>query len=911
MPESAGWILDFYTPDLSQDEWIAQAGGKGANLARLAQAGLPVPHGFIVRTAAYHEFAAANDLEEKILAALPDETELDTMVLEDSSHAIRAMFSSGRMPASIQTELVNAYSALENPAVAIRSSANAEDTLELSFAGQQDTWLNVVGIDSLIKAVVDCWSSLWTARAIGYRAHNHVPHTSLALAVVVQKMVHSQVSGVLFTANPLTGLRSETVIDAAYGLGEALVSGKVEPDQYIVDTAAGKIGRVTLGSKAAVLRSKDGGGTVWEAADHSSRQALTNDQILALARLGKKVEALYNAPQDIEWALVDDRLHLLQSRPVTSLFPIPAGLSADPLKVLASFAAVQGLMAPITPLGRDSFRYLFALGGRLFGMSVTAENQTAIYTSGERIWINITSLIKNTTGRKVTQYALGVIEPTVGQALAELLDDPRLQPERQGISWKGKRQLARFAIPVAGNFLLNMVAPEVRRAAIVDGGEKLLAEIEAEISGLKETGRARLKKVSELLQHFMIERLPFTFLRFVSGVAAGKASLNALNKLAGTLPECEGNNRQLQGQNLALEITRGMKHNPTTEMDMELWKVALAIRSQPALEQYFSTNTPQQLGRLWKTGEFDQQAARVLQEFLERYGSRGLAEIDIGRTRWREDPTPVFSALSGYLQIEDSGQAPDTVFERGEISARAALDRLVSRLRATRGGWIKAPLARFFAGRMRRLLCIRESPKFFAVRIFGLVRRELLRCGQDLVSAGELGSADDLFFLTFKELEQFSDSTDSRPWMEEIANRRHAYDFEQHRRQIPRLLLSDGRAFYTGIQVPAEGDDILNGSPVSPGSVEGLVRVVLDPHHAGLLPGEIMVCPGTDPSWTPLFLTTGGLIMEVGGMMTHGAVVAREYGIPAVVGVDQATRRLQTGMRIRLDGSSGQIVILP
>jgi len=389
------------------------------------------------------------------------------------------------------------------------------------------------------------------------------------------------------------------------------------------------------------------------------------------------------------------------------------------------------------------------------------------------------------------------------------------------------------------------------------------------------------------------------------------ASFNALNKLAGTLPEAAGEHGQQQGQNLALEITRGMPHNPTTEMDMELWKVARAIQNHPELMETFTRNTPEKLGHLWKAGELNLLAVSVLQGFLDRYGSRGLAEIDIGRTRWREDPTPVFSALTGYLQIDDPGQAPDAVFRRGEISARAALDQLVAGLRHTRAGWIKAPLARFFADRMRRLLCIRESPKFFAVRVFGMLRQELLRCGQDLTAAGELESAEDLFFLSYKELEDFSSAADSQPWREIIASRRRSYGLEQHRRQIPRLLLSDGRAFYEGIQAPAGAEDVISGSPVSPGSVEGRVRVVLDPHHADLHPGEIMVCPGTDPSWTPLFLTAGGLIMEVGGMMTHGAVVAREYGIPAVVGVDQATRRLETGMSIRLDGSSGQIVILP
>ncbi len=576
---------------------------------------------------------------------------------------------------------------------------------------------------------------------------------------------------------------------------------------------------------------------------------------------------------------------------------------------MVSFGAVQGLLDPITPLGRDTFHQIVGVATRLFNIHNTPETQTVVFSAGERLWMNITTPLTNSIGRKVVLAALGLVEPGARETLKEISADPRLQPGKPGISWRARRQVAHFFVPLLGNVLLNLISPAARRAAIVAQGEQLLTDVQAEIAQIHGTGRARLAQVSALLPRIISNRLPRLFLRFISGLVTGMASLQAVNKLSdGAAPaSAEGENQLFQ--NHVLEITRGLPHNPTTEMDLLLWDTAQAIRSDPAQLEYFQSRSPVDLATEWQNGTFLPAAVVTVQPFLDRYGGRGLGEIDLGRERWVENPTPVFDALIGYLKNDDPALAPNILFERGAAAAQAAIDRMALELRSKPGGWVKAPLLKFFARRVRLLMGIRESPKFFAVRMFNLVRQELLQCGRELTASGDLTRPDDLMFLTYREMGNFANQGDSTAWRELIATRRRANDLEQHRRQIPRLLLSDGRAFYAGIQA-AEGATAIAGSPVSPGSVEGSVRVVLNPHHADLQPGEIMVCPGTDPSWTPLFLTASGLIMEVGGMMTHGAVVAREYGIPAVVGVDRATERLHTGMRIRLDGSSGQIVIL-
>ncbi len=886
---------------------LETSGGKGANLARLSQAGLPVPGGFIIAAQAYLDFVAANGLEQAIQAALPSgqrAAELDA--LELAALTIRALFDPAALPEQLRRSLLEAYASLGNGPVAVRSSATAEDLPEMSFAGQQDTYLNVLGEQALVDAVVCCWASLWTARAIGYRARNNVEQTGIALAVVVQQMVESQAAGVLFTANPLTGQRSQTVIDATFGLGEALVSGQVEPDHYVVDTAQAAILEKTLGAKAVSIHAAAGGGTQRQEQPRKELQALDDERILALARLGQRVQALYGAPQDIEWAWAAGQLHLLQSRPVTSLYPDLQRLPAEPLQVTFSFGSVQGMLDPMTPTGRSAIKLIFAAGAKLFKIQVDENTQTVLYDAGERLWVNITPLVRNTVGRSALPYAFSMVDPAVQQALRPLLDDPRLQPGRSGIRPRRMLQLAGFFLPMAGNALLNVLAPDRRRSYIVARGERIIAQAQAGLAASSGPPRQRLAQISALFRRTLSDHLGSMLILFVSGVAAGMASLNFLRVMMKDLPDEPGS--PSWGDTL-LELTRAVPNNPTTEMDLRLWKLARAVQADPQLLAEFSADDASSLARRYLAGEMSPAGQALTAGFLERYGGRGLAEIDLGRERWGEKPTHVFDVLSSYLQIIQPEQAPDGVYARGEAAAHAALDWLCAALARTRGGWLKARQARALAGRMRRLLGLRESPKFFAVRLMALVRAPLLEAGSELVRSGELERADDLLYLGFSEIEAFA-RAEQRDWRGLIARRREAYQRELLRRQIPRMLLSDGRAFYEGIADPAAADGQIVGSPVSPGSVEGCVRVVLDPRHANLRPGEILVCPGTDPSWTPLFLSASGLIMEVGGMMTHGAVVAREYGIPAIVGVDQATTRLKTGQRIRMDGSRGVIEVL-
>jgi pyruvate,water dikinase len=890
------FILPFTSPDVT----LETAGGKGANLARLTRAGFPVPRGFILSTNAYRAFVDANRWLPMIESAVEDISVEDTSALEKRSAQIRAAFSVGKMPDVIEAEIGAAYAEIGEIPVAVRSSATAEDLPDLSFAGQQDTYLNIIGTDELLKAVINCWSSLWTARAIGYRMRNHISQNEVSLAVVTQEMIQSDDSGVMFTANPLTGLRSEFVIDATIGLGEALVSGQVEPDHYVVNMLNMQIVEKRLGAKKISTRGRSGGGVETIVEEASDQQALADDEILKLAALGEQVQKEYGLPQDIEWAFENGGLYLLQSRAITSLYPVPE-VSFDPLKVWLSFGAVQGLLQPITPLGQDSIRLVVTGASRLFGFNLNYEEVDFIRAAGERLWIQLDGVVRNPIGGRIYKTLLPFIEPSTANIMRQLVNDPRLKAGSGKIRFSTIQRLLSFFLPLLPRFVRTMHSPEKAR----DDFQERLAHLSSSAQISREGDiYARLAECVVLLRdQSTIRAFEYVMPQFLPIFAPSVASLGLLTRLA-----AQDSDSDHGVAPLALEVTRGLPRNVTTEMDLALWETAKAIRTDAASLESFSASDAPTLARRYLKGTLPDAAQQAIEHFMEIYGMRGVGEIDLGQPRWRESPEPIMQTLQSYLKIS-AELAPDVLFERGAQRAEEAIERLAEAARGQSGGWIKEKVVRAAARRVRALMGAREAPKFYAIRVMGVVRAELLAIGEEFAKAGVIDNRDDLVFLHIRELDALAQH-DKRDWKSLIAERRSRYMREANRKQIPRVLVSDGRAFYEGIGAETDTGDVITGSPVSPGVAEGIVHVIFNPHESQLAPGEILVCPGTDPAWTPLFMAAGGLITEVGGMMTHGSVVAREYGIPAVVGVHQATTRLKDGQKIRLDGTAGKIVVL-
>ncbi len=867
------------------------AGGKGANLGELMQAGLPVPGGFVVTTDGYRAFVASNRLAPVIQDILKSSQKDDPASLDAASERIQECFLSGQIPHHLQDEIVSAYAG--GDAVAVRSSATAEDLPDLSFAGQQDTYLNILGEVPLLDAVKRCWASLWTARAIGYRARNDIAHEDVSLAVVIQQMVQSESSGVLFTANPLTGKRGETVIDATLGLGEALVSGQVEPDHYVLDSSDGNAIRKVLGAKALSITGKTHGGTKSRVESAADRQALPDEQIYQLAGLGWKAEIHFGCPQDMEWAWAGGKLYVVQSRPVTSLYPLPDTLDPQTLEMLLSFGVWQGMLDPYTPLGQDAFKYLVVGFARKFGATTSAMEQRTMLTAGDRLFVNLTYLLRSTLGRNVADLFLSSIDPATAVIVRELLKDARFS-RIDPVTLRDRIDFLRVLLPLAFNVINNLMAPARGRD-----------RIERKINDLLESIQHRCTEVQNLSDLVIVfEELTGTMPTImmpvlVGGIAAGQAPYQILLRKL-NIPG---------SQDLLSDLTRGLPYNVTTQMDLQLWDTACQIKKDgQAVEYFLNTDTDVLVGEFHR-GTLPPVAQAAVAGFLTQYGMRGVAEIDLGRPRWKENPTNLFQALKSYLKLDPSS-APDEQFRKGAEKAEEARKKILGEVRKRPGGFVLSCIVGGMIRRFRELGGLRETPKFFVVRLLSIYREAILAEGKKQGDGGIFERAEDILFLHLWELKAMGEG-ETRDWKSLVSERRNTYERELRRKRVPRILLSDGTAYY---DAPARGDAVdantLTGSPVSAGVVEGPVRVVFDPHGVQMQPGDILVCPATDPAWTPLFLAAGGLITEVGGMMTHGSVVAREYGIPAVVGVSRATERLKTGQRVRLDGSGGVVQIL-
>jgi phosphohistidine swiveling domain-containing protein len=874
------------------------AGGKAANLGELARAGLPMPPGFCVTTAAYELVAEGAGLDP-ILYDLAGTRPEDTARLAELAAAARASLLEARVPDDLVQAIVAAYRVLGNGTyvpVAVRSSATAEDLPYASFAGQQDTYLNVVGDESVLEATRHCWASLWTERAVSYRASNGIDHRNVRLAVVVQRMVEARVAGVLFTANPLTGRRRQAVIDASPGLGEAVVSGTVNPDHFVVNTVTGEIVERRLGDKRVAVRGAAGGGTQRVGlVGNGDKASLKDDQIRALATLGVRVEAHYGSPQDIEWAIdADGGIWLLQARPITTLFSLPAGvpMTDDVLRVYFSFNVAQGVYRPLTPMGIQAFRLVASAAVTLAGRPPRDPyTGPAFFTeAGGRIFLDVTPALRTTFGRRLLDRLTRIGEARTTPILRDLAADPRLAPVTTS-RWPVLRGV--LLLLIRGRVPLHVVQALLHPAAARARVARLETEIRAPGDVPRDADAAqRLRVVERLLLGFPPRMLPIVPPVFATGLGAFALAGKLLGHLA------DDDERQV--------VLRGLPHNPTTEMNLALWALAQEVRGDPATVRTIRETPPAQLAHDYRSGTLPPRLQAELTNFLRAYGHRGVAEIDLGLPRWSEDPTYVLGVLANYLRLDNPDLAPDVQFRRAVQGAEEMVAALARR--ATTKGHLRGVLVGFLLKRARDLAGLREVPKFFAVLILAQARALLWEIGEELTRSGRLERAEDIYFVTLPEAQVALAGKDLHSVVRE---RRATYEHELSRRHVPRVLLSDGTEPTAEAVLDAVADGALRGTPASPGTVTAKARVILDPTGARLEPGEILVAPSTDPGWTPLFLTAGGLVMEMGGAMSHGAVVAREYGIPAVVGVPDATERIITGQRITVDGSAGMIATQP
>ncbi|WP_237980020.1 phosphoenolpyruvate synthase [Bacillus thuringiensis] len=867
----SSFVLDFQEIEKTQ---LSLVGGKGLNLGELSNMqGIQVPEGFCVTTIGYEKAIEQNEELQTLLQQLTKLKKEERAQIGEMSKKIREVIMGVEIPSDVVESVFQYLSRFGNEhAYAVRSSATAEDLPYASFAGQQDTYLNITGKEAILQHIRKCWASLFTERAVMYRMQNSFEQNQVSICVVVQKMVFPRASGILFTADPITSNRKVLSIDASFGLGEALVSGLVSADNYKVKE--GEIVDKVISTKKVAIYALKEGGTEKKHIDPAQQklQTLSEQQILQLAHSGRQIEAYFGCPQDIEWCLVDDTFYIVQSRPITTLYPIPEENDGEN-HVYISVGHQQMMTDAMKPLGLSFFL-----------LTTNAPMRKA----GGRLFVDATQRLASPASRDYLINTLGKSDPLIRDALTTVVerdDFITLLPDD-----KIGKSAGKSVSPASSQ-------PEVENdPAIVTN---LIKNSEASIEELKRN--MQTKSGVDVLDFIVedIQQLKKVLFNPQS-IAAIMAGMNASTWINENMEQWLGE------KNAADTLSQSVQTNITSEMGLALMDVADVIRPYPEVIAYLQhvkdDSFLDELVQL-KGGE---KARDAISAFLNKYGMRCSGEIDITKIRWIEKPTTIIPMILNNIRDFEYG-ASKRKFEEGLQEALKKEEELVERLQHLPDGKQKVEETKHMIRNIRNFIGYREYPKYGMINRYFVYKQALLKEAEQLVQSGVIHEVDDIYYLTFEELHEVVRT--NKLDYELIHKQKNDYKLYE-KLTPPRVMTSDGEIItgkYKRGNLPVEA---IIGLPVSSGVVEGRARVILNMEEADLEEGDILVTAFTDPGWTPLFVSIKGLVTEVGGLMTHGAVIAREYGLPAVVGVENATKLIKDGQRIRVHGTEGYIEVL-
>ncbi len=854
-------------------------GGKGLNLGELSRIeGLNVPSGFCVTTNAYKKIIKNNEMLNILMEELVILNANEIERVSKISKEIRNIIEASDIPNDMEEEIKGAiFMSGYDYAYAVRSSATAEDLPTASFAGQQDTFLNIIGIDSVLYHIKKCWASLFTERAVVYRIQNGFDHRKVYLSVVVQQMVFPKVSGIMFTSDPVTSNRKVISIDAGYGLGEALVSGLVNPDIYKVRD--GKIVHKKISSKKTIVNAAKEGGTVERevVTDIQNMQTLTDGQILQLESIGRKIESYFGHPQDIEWCMRDDEFFIVQSRPITTLYPTPENDGKN--RVYASMGHLQMMTEDIKPLGISFCKML----SFWFGENLTE--------AGGRLFIDGTYDLKSPVARKILIKSVGNADILMKEAILNIINQKEFVKSmpRGKMSINVGNGALKWIVHAFKLYLKNDISIVEERISYND---ELINDMEQKIK--KASG-------NELFEFILNDT------KELKGILTGPKNMGVM-VLAGMAPYWINKNMEkwLGVKNTADTLVKSVLNNVTTEMGLELMDLADAIRQYPKVIEYLHGAKDETFFTDIEKLEGGNAAAKAFKEYLEKYGMRCAGEIDITKKRWNEKPTALIPTVISNINNfgPDSSSAK---MEQGMHEAEKMEQELLFGLEKLQGGMKKAKKTKKMIRLLRNVAGFREYPKYSFIKRFWIYKTALMKEADSLVKKGIISDREDVYYLYFEE---FKDAVRTNHIDYSLIEKRKEEYKVFEKLTPPRVITSEGEVIkgkYNSGNIPKGA---LVGIPVSSGTVEGRARVILKMEDANIEEGDILVTSYTDPSWTALFVSVKGMVTEVGGLMTHGAVVTREYGLPGVVGVENATKLIKDGQMIRVNGTEGYVEIL-
>ncbi len=900
-------------------EHISLTGGKGANLGELIHAGFNVPNGFCISTKGYREFIESNNLQKEIEEVCGKIDCNNPPDLKDKSENIRYLFDNAHFSDPLENQIEEYYQkSIASAYAAVRSSAVDEDSRESSFAGQMDTFLFVKGKDELLRQIKRCWSSLWTPRALAYRKNRNISNSRTDAAVIIQEMIMPSVSGILFTADPQENDTNRIILEASWGLGEGIVSGRTTPDHFVIDKKGLTIvNRVISEKKTEVIHNEIGSG-ITEMEVERERQnmpSLKDKEIRSIADIGLGIERHFGHPQDIEWGYAKGRFYILQARPITTLYLLKRG--AEEETIIWSNANIAenfpGVIAPFTFSIVDYF-YIYYFKG-LFEALGISERYFKEYESvfknmvglqSGRLYLNMNNWYEMLGSMPYYRYTKSFLDIFIGIE-TEIEYKPRLNKfsffER---GMKNLSPLIRFWVKVSSDYLF--LDKKIRRF------EEYFQEKERHWRTCDYTKRS-LDELAEDMEDVME--------LFKNWRDAGLADTAALlfYGVLGELTKRWADDVDHTVHNSLLKALTGMK---SAEPVKEMWRLSREVLNDNGLKELFIKADPSELYSLLKgmTTEAGKIFLSKVDDFLQRYGLRHAEELKISSPSLMEKPDFLFSIIKNYLA---SDKLNPLKAEEREKEDRLKITSEV--MRNIPKGWVSRsfPVSRktmftWILKNAQRSILYRERVRFCQALAFGEMRKIALTLGENLFRKGEIENRDDVFFLTKEELYNYAKgklivlSTIKSV----ISLRKQEFELNVRVTVPDTIILKKGECFEgqkaasSWKDLSMESNGILRGIGSCNGKVTARARVILDPmNSSGLEPGDILVTRLTDPGWAPLFLTAGGLVLDRGGMLSHGSIIAREFGIPAVVGVKTGTRDIKDGQIITVDGDRGLVYLNP
>jgi len=869
----SGYIKTFST---IRKHDINQVGGKGANLGDLAGKGFPVPPGFVVSAKVYKTFFESLQLKNEIHClknALAEDLEKYCAVIQETINATE-------LPGEFAEAILSAYQKLVENRVsdivcAVRSSATAEDLQDASFAGQHATYYYVEGAN-LLRMVKNCWASLWNKEAISYRITQGIDHTSVHMAVVVQEMIRSEIAGITFTANPITGAKEEIITESSWGMGAAIVDGRVTPDRYILERDGFKLREHRIAEKRFMVSANLKAGAAYrlEEVPHGMRrqETLTPDLLNTIVTWAIKAEEHFGSPQDVEWAITDGRFYMLQSRPITTMGREEAEREVTGQYILFK-PAVENLTEPLTPLTADLLAMFFSPMIRF------------IHGWG---YLNLKYV------RPIFPFKLSD---------EELVNQLYLSSEiRMPVTKLSLLKLPfLLLLSLYAYFTLGVIFARTRNMPddVMENYRKLCRKVEENPSYAPIETIQRLWFLPKLFDQ--IGSMPlfvnFSSIRYMLFIGILKVLVRHW------IPDVRHDAETL--------LCSGLEGVHSAEMGRDIWALAREANHHGRVRELFLKFTPEKVLPKLKVEPEAKEFLEHLNRFLAKNGHRALKELELRSVRWEENPTQILGMIRNYLLVESDLTEHGKTFAKSRIELEAEIHRKLEKYPFERPLRLRWRSIRFIANQARYLVKLRENSRFYHIIAPYIVRKKLLKIEIELLSQGKLKCKDDIFFLNLNEIARMQ--TGQFGWL----------DVEEriHKRRLEHVRFSKMTPQKTiGIDLPekqqqderfSEDGTVIPGQSASPGNYEGIAHVILDPSiDTELKPGEILVAPYTDPAWTPLFLTAGAAVVEVGSYLSHAGTVAREYGMPCVVDVAECTKRIQTGDRLNVDGDRGIVMIL-